>query len=736
MTICITGLGVCCPLGLDTAALWTAIAAGLDSFREVDRFELDGLSCRTASAFSAESLQAIRHAAAPHLPSAHTLDAALLFAVLAGQQALASSGMDPNAARLAVVLATSAGTADTHDRYDSGRPDGASPQPDAAQRTLLEAGAFSTMAATVCELLGLRGPRLTVNTACASGGHALAVAMDLIRGEHADRVLVLGADSLHPSLFLGFHSVGVLSTSPCGPFGPREGMSLGEGAAAIVLEDSGAMRRRGASARGVMLGWGGSSDAYHPTSPEPRGDGVRRSIEAAVALINSSISTGQVSYYYNAHGTGTLANDGAEAQAAARVLGPHTPVSSSKSQVGHTQGAAGVLEAVITLLALEHGAIPPSLRSLPHRRLAPEDTVADGRARPVPVDVALSQSSAFGGTNVTTAFGHAPCPPHPTPTTEARAVYVHGVGATHGLGDTIEAALSQAVGGGGVPDAKQLRATLRGLKLRRLDPVSAVLTAAADHALRDAGVSTRSVKKAKLAIVVGMADGPQQSIRRFVDSRGSQGPGTASASAFARMVLNAPVGAMSYAHQLRGPSITLWSGIGAGLQALFFAATQVSLRDTSDLVLAGGADEAGHLTNDRARLQALPGALLEAAGLLVLSAEPSAVELKSWCIGGPEEWARVCDDACGVGQPDRVLVCLDTPRCELLQAVSARWPGAQIIEFDRCAGFAPAAGGALASIAATRWIRAGSADRVLVLSVGREAGTVALLFEAFSGDLP
>lgn len=727
MSICITGLGVCCPLGLNTGALWRAIAAGRDSFREVDRFALEGLPCRTASAFSKASLQALRDDASKQLPEASTLDAALLLAVLAGQEALVSSGLGPEATRIGLVLASSAGTADAHDRYDSGRPDGTRPQPDSTQQQLLENGAFSTMAATVCALLKLRGPRLTVNTACASGGHALAVAMDLIRGAHVDRVLVLGADSLHPSLFLGFHSVGVLSETPCGPFGPQEGMSLGEGAAAIVLEAAHSMRQRGASARGVMLGWGGSSDAYHPTSPEPRGDGVRRSIESVITPFRGT----QPAFYYNAHGTGTLANDGAEAQAAAQALGPQTPVSSSKSQVGHTQGAAGVLEAVITLLALEQGAVPPSLRSLPHRRLAPEDTVADGLARAMPVDIALSQSSAFGGTNVTAAFGLVP--PTSVPFTETRAVYVHGVGAAHGLDASIEDALDQMGARRARPTEDRLKAALRGLKVRRLDPVSAVLTGAAGLALRDAGLRARSPEKATLGMVVGMADGPQQSIRRFVDSRGVQGAGTASASAFARMVLNAPMGAMSYAHQLRGPSITLWSGIGAGLQSLFLAATQLSLHDGADRVLAGGADEAGHLTRDRARLQDLPGTPLEAAALLVLGVEPSAVELKGWRIGSPDEWLRVCDDACGSSQPDRVLVCLDRPRPDLVERASRRWSDAQVIELDRCVGFAPAAGGALATVAAARWIRARTATRVLVLSVGREAGAVAILFEASPG---
>ena len=196
----------------------------------------------------------------------------------------------------------------------------------------------------------------------------------------ADAVLAGGADVLSSSVFAGFHALGVLSAQKCAPFSLPFGTTLGEGAGFLVLESGEAARKRGAEVLARLSGFGLSGDGYHETSPDPEGGGVTRALRAALA--DSDLLPEDIGYI-NAHGTGTEANDPSEWRGIQRCLGAVTdvPVSSTKGALGHTQGAAGVLESIVTILTMRRELVAPTLNFVGARRFAPADPVGGSSPR-------------------------------------------------------------------------------------------------------------------------------------------------------------------------------------------------------------------------------------------------------------------------------------------------------------------------------------------------------------------
>lgn len=244
------------------------------------------------------------------------------------------------------------------------------------------------------------GPTMTASTACTSGAMAIAMGAELLIDGRARRALAVGTDALCRITTSGFASLGLHSPHACRPFDDeRDGMCLGEGAAALVLERAEDAARRGARPLARVLGWGNAQDAHHLSTPDPTGGGAIRAMGCALRAAGCDPSD---IGYVNAHGTGTLLNDAMEATALAAVV-PNAPVSSTKGATGHTLGAAGALEAVFTLLALRDGVLPPNtgLRA----STLPLDLVRT--ARRAAIDVAMSVNFAFGGHNTAIVFGRA-----------------------------------------------------------------------------------------------------------------------------------------------------------------------------------------------------------------------------------------------------------------------------------------------------------------------------------------
>jgi len=267
---------------------------------------------------------------------------------------------------------------------------------------------LSNAAAAVSQALGIYGPQATLSTACSSSALAVALAADAIRRGQARVALALGADGLCRLTYAGFDALQALDPDRCRPFDrDRRGLSLGEGAAALVLEDAEHARARGARARAALLGHGTATDAHHPTAPHPEGRGALAALRAALAAAELPP---EAIDYVNAHGTGTPQNDAMEVGVLRAVLGPRlarVPLSASKSQLGHCLGAAGAIEAAVTVLALDEGIVPPTvgLRA-PDPAWADLDLVCTPGRR-APLGAALTSSYGFGGHNVTLVLGRA-----------------------------------------------------------------------------------------------------------------------------------------------------------------------------------------------------------------------------------------------------------------------------------------------------------------------------------------
>ena len=249
----------------------------------------------------------------------------------------------------------------------------------------------------VASAYGLGGGTVSNATACASAGAAIGMAVDYLRSRHCDVALAGGSDALCRLTTSGFNVLQAVDPEPCTPFAAtRRGITLGEGAGFLVLERWEDAVARGARILAEVAGYGASCDAHHPTAPLESGEGAEAAMLAALADAQSSAAAVD---YVNAHGTGTLLNDAAESRAIARVLGTGVPVSSSKSYFGHTLGASGGVEAVVTVLALLHQIAPPTLRLKNPSPECPLDFIPE-TPRPMPMTTALSNTFGFGGSNV------------------------------------------------------------------------------------------------------------------------------------------------------------------------------------------------------------------------------------------------------------------------------------------------------------------------------------------------
>jgi 3-oxoacyl-[acyl-carrier-protein] synthase I len=246
--------------------------------------------------------------------------------------------------------------------------------------------------------LGLEGPAVTVTCACASSAKVFGSARRMIEADLIDAAVVGGVDSLCLTTLYGFHSLQLCSREPCRPFDiARDGISVGEAAAFALLER---LPDSAYSADVLLLGVGESSDAYHMTAPHPEGHGARSAMQAA--LSSAGLAASAIDYI-NLHGTGTPSNDRSESQAITSIFGATTPCSSTKGATGHTLGAAGALEAVISALALQNALMPGGI---PTARIDPTLTAHYLREmRRAPLTRVLSNSFGFGGTNCSLVFG-------------------------------------------------------------------------------------------------------------------------------------------------------------------------------------------------------------------------------------------------------------------------------------------------------------------------------------------
>src|SRR5215510_5300628 len=397
--VAVTGLGAVTPVGNDVAKTWAAAVAGSSGIDWIRSFDASGLPVRVAA--EVKDFDPTQVASPKEV---RKLERNVLLSLGAAREAMQDAGLngfDPT--RVGIVFGTAIGGVNgILEQEEILRERG----PDRVSPNFLPNVLVDSASGQLAISLGIKGLNYAVVSACATGSHAIGEAAEIIKRGDADAVLAGGAEAcMHPLILAGFTAMRGLAVEDedppraSRPFdATRAGFVMGEGACVLVLEDLDAARARGARIYAEVLGYGGSNDAYHMAAPDPASVGVAEMMRSALA--RARVDPTDVGYV-NAHGTSTPLGDLAETKALKDVFGEHAykfAVSSTKSVTGHCFGAAGAIEAMMCVLTIHEGTIPPTIN---YEHPDPECDLdyVPNEAREAKVDVALSNAMGLGGHN-------------------------------------------------------------------------------------------------------------------------------------------------------------------------------------------------------------------------------------------------------------------------------------------------------------------------------------------------
>jgi len=396
----VTGLGILTSIGQDIPSFWENLLEGVCGIDRITLFDASGYRAKKAA--EVKGFNPRQYFSPRQLKRMSRCDQLGMKAAL---EALTDSALDltnEDRERIGIFIGGGAGGIFSAEKY---------------RKEMIRKGwrkvrpslllPFSTCALNdgIAEEYRILGPRATIATACSSSATAIGCGLDAVRSGEVDIAIVGGSESLSEVTFGGFNSLRSVDEEYCRPFDlNRKGLSLGEGAAFLILEEADHARKRGGKILAELMGCGLSGDGQHMTAPDPEGKGAARAMQEA--LKDAEVNREEVDYI-NAHGTATPANDAAETKAIKSLFGQRAgriPVSASKSMIGHCLGAAGALEAVATVLAIRNNRIPPTIH---YETPDPECDLdyVPNQARDTVVDIALSNSFAFGGNNTALVFG-------------------------------------------------------------------------------------------------------------------------------------------------------------------------------------------------------------------------------------------------------------------------------------------------------------------------------------------
>jgi len=400
--VAVTGLGIITAIGESIPSFRKALFNGTCGIRSLSLFDTTGFPCQVGAQ--------VRHAGLES--DVGTKDTKRFsrcdrLGLLAAHEALVGSRLDLkqiSGDRIGVILGAGAGGMLSWERYRRALWS----KHAAARPSLLLPVSQGTLTDLIASRYQLTGFRATVSTACSSSATAIGYGYDLITSGRQDVVVTGGSESLSELTFAGFNSLRVMDPEYCRPFDKsRRGLSLGEGAAILILEDYKQAEDRGAAIYSELLGYATNSDAFHMTSPDPEGMGMSKVMKSA--LKSAGLNPDKVDYI-NAHGTGTRVNDQTETKSIKRVFGEkgarELAISSTKAMVGHCLGSAGAIESVAIVLALCEQIVPPTIHL---ENLDPDcdlDYVPNS-SRERTIRFALNNSFAFGGNNTSVVFGRA-----------------------------------------------------------------------------------------------------------------------------------------------------------------------------------------------------------------------------------------------------------------------------------------------------------------------------------------
>jgi len=404
--VVVTGLGILSPVGCTVASAWEAVLAGRSGIGPITRFDASGYPVRFIGGlrdFDVEDYLSPK--------DAKRMDPFMQYGVAAGAQAIRDSGLeinDGNRERIGLVFGAGIGGLSTIEENNARLLQGG---PRKISPLFIPSSIINMISGHLSIMFGIHGPNLAVVTACTTSTHAIGLGMRTIQYGDADVVVAGGAEMAETPLAVGsFCQAKALSTRNDEPHRAsrpwdrdRDGFVMADGAGAMVLEEYEHARARGANIYGEVIGFGMSGDAHHITAPPEDGDGARRSMQCA---LRDAACNPEDIQYINAHATSTVLGDLAETVAIKRTFGQHAQrlaVSSTKSMTGHLLGAAGVVEAIFTLLAIRDQVAPPTINLDQPDEGCDLDYVPH-TARAMQIEAAASNSFGFGGTNGTVVF--------------------------------------------------------------------------------------------------------------------------------------------------------------------------------------------------------------------------------------------------------------------------------------------------------------------------------------------
>ncbi|PWK07437.1 beta-ketoacyl-[acyl-carrier-protein] synthase family protein [Tumebacillus permanentifrigoris] len=618
--VVVTGIGIICGLGNNKQEVLAKMKENQTGIAKMERFDTSKFISQMGAevkAYEAESYFSPDELA--------RYDRCAQYAIIAAQEALEDTHVSLDSAgrdRMGVALGTCNGginslevqwTVEGLDKENTAKYP------------------FFQQGDAVAKHFDLHGPVNTINTACAASGNAVGFASDMVAEGYADMMLAGGSDPMSISVYAGFNVLQALNPEPCSPYNIRYGLSLGEGAAFVVLESLESALQRGAKIYAEVNGYGLSSDAYHETAPEPEGRGIQHAVE--LALKTAEIDKTQVGYI-NTHGTGTAANDSAELFGLRKLFGEEQfsklPISSSKAYFGHNLGAAAAIEYVTTLLAMQQGLLPATLHFEAPRKGSEDANLIVNSMREEKPEFFLCNNSAFGGHNCSIVSRNWK-QNQATDTERSRnhsRVVISGMGMVHHHGYETGSILPwlSRTDGPVVPCEFDLKAYDKNLYERRMNSLTQFSIGATHLALQDAGWEEADVSASQVGLIYGTSRGSLQSAQKYLDIIFNKGPEFASGIYFPDMVLNSTAGKMAKKLKLKGYGTSLSTGGNDGLMSALYGYETIK-NNIQTYCLVGAGDERSELsaTIDRALgLDQSPFQLSEGGASLLLSNLESA----------------------------------------------------------------------------------------------------------------
>lgn len=581
----VTGLGVVCPIGNNLQEAWDNALKGVPGSGDVTSIEVEGCYTKTACEVKGYNVKKAE------------LDLVSDFCLTAVEEAITDSGViinDKNNKKTGVIVGSCTGGALTSEKVYKALIEGNK----SVDRKEVFQMPISSMAVNIAHYFNIKGYISSVGNACAAGTLNIGYACDLIEQGILDIVIVCGADTLSSLVFSGFHSLHALANGACAPLSASDGINLGEGAGAIIIESIDHAKSRNARIYCVVSSVGVSSDAHHITAPHPEGVGQRSAMRSALQL--AGVSVDEVGYI-NTHGTGTPVNDSTEKESIRSIFGNNVFISSTKSMTGHCLGAAGTIEAVFTIKSLYDSIVPPTINFK-----GDDDSglnIVIDTAKKMGMEYALSNSFAFGGNNASILLKqyNDDVIGKESFFSADKRIAITGLGVITDCVEGVDEYINKVnnfknkseYGSEESSSAYAIKNNTYKIKsalYRKMDRLGKYLVISGIKAINDSKIDFDVIDKNRIGCIIGTASGPVTSIATFVSGVVKSGPSHGSAFVFPNTVYNAAGGFLSICLGIKGYSATVNNGNMSGIESICYSSNVIK-HGLQENMLACGNDE-------------------------------------------------------------------------------------------------------------------------------------------------